>query len=270
VVLFRHLFFSTPKNRFKEQVIVFCSPILKKQGGVMGSRLKAIWIFAVFLSVSATQLAEANWLDQDRLLSASDRTSIYAGRQVTKRWSAGDRSPWDGIRIYQLVSATPSEVMGYFYDHRTHRLLNDDLKKVEIRRGEGSTSFDLFYELSLTLWLTEEYIVRNTLIQYKGDRNNVGYQMKWKDTWAKRSDLIEGFILVEPHGNETLIVYDNLIHPGSISIGEGRGVAAAEGLVGALKNNVLNQKRNHPDALAARERVMKRAVGSRFSSRPRP
>lgn len=196
----------------------------------------------VFLSVTARggEILKA--------LNSEQRAQLLAGRQVfVEREIEG--KPWPRVQVYELVEATPEEVLAVFSDYERANTYVPDVLSSRIVKRHSPLVHDVEYEVEVPFLPDERYTARNSLGHSPGGTLRVS----WKLLAALQTKGAEGNVAVEPfEGGRSVLCYTNLVTPGSAMAGLLRGLALERmrKTVAAIVAKVELEKRERPEELA--------------------
>jgi hypothetical protein len=192
-----------------------CGPIRVESGGVMRVLLP------LGLLVVASMAAQAGVFSD---LSTADQEKVKSGEQVMTT-EVLDGYPWPRVRVYQMVEATPREVMAVFTDYNNACTFVPNCLKSEISKKISPLVTDVDYVIDVPMLADEAYTVRDTLSVVAGG----ALVLKWKMTKATSIEESEGNLLAEPLGDKASVIrYTNLVKPSSVAAPLLKGVALSQ------------------------------------------
>jgi hypothetical protein len=179
-------------------------------------------------------------------LSSADQARVRAGQQVLVTESI-EGYPWPRAKVFQLVKATPEQVMAVFFDYNCARSYVPNCTKSQIAKEIDPRTFEVDYVVDVPLFPDEAYTVRNELCAGEDGALSV----KWRVLRATSILESRGSLRAEPAGGGALICYMNLVKPSSRAAGFLKGIAMGQmkDTVSALVNQVMERKRD-PAAFA--------------------
>jgi hypothetical protein len=162
-------------------------------------------------------------------LSTDDQNKVKAGDQVMTT-EVLDGYPWPRVRVYQLVKATPREVMAVFTDYNKACHFVPNCLKSEISKKINPLVTEVDYVIDVPMLADEAYTVRDVLSTGPGG----ALMLKWKMLKATSIEESQGNLYAEPFGNDASIIrYTNLVKPSSIAAPLLKGMA-----MGQMKDTV--------------------------------
>ncbi len=174
----------------------------------------------LLILVGAPPLLRADLM---RDLSAADQKKVLAGGQVMTTQDVPGY-PWPKTQVYQLVRATPAQVMAVFFDYDNARRYIPNCLESKITRRLSLRSVEVSYLIAVPILADEAYTALNTL----STGPNGSLRVDWK--LLKATSILEshGSLVVEPHGQGAILRYSNLVKPSSAAAGLLRGVALGQ------------------------------------------
>jgi hypothetical protein len=191
-------------------------------------------------------------------LSAAQREKVKDGGQVMVTQELKGY-PWPKTRVYQVVNATPSEVMAVFFDYDAACGYIPNCTKSRISKIIDARTCEIDYEVAVPVVADEAYTVRNTLSGQGLDRLRIA----WTMLKSRNAESSEGSMAVEPFEGRTLLRYTNLVKPNSGIAGILKGFALGQmrDAVLAIANEVESRKRTNPRDLDAQVSRLAEALG---------
>jgi hypothetical protein len=179
-------------------------------------------------------------------LSKSDIENVRGGKQILITEDM-DGKPWPRVNVYKRVDAKPEEVIAVFCDYRNAKTFVPNVLKSDISKEINGQVCEVDYGVDVPILPDEYYTVRNT-IQVMG---NEKYQVSWKLVRAMQTKDSEGFIRVEPFEDGSVILYQNLVTPGSSMAGllRGKAIEQMRQTVTAITEHVEKKKSDSPNEL---------------------
>lgn len=157
-------------------------------------------------------------------LSTADQKRVKSGEQVMTTETLADY-PWPRARVYQLVKATPREVMAVFSDYNRACDFVPNCLKSRVSKQISPLVAEVDYVIDVPMLADEAYTVRDTLSAGAGGSLTV----KWKLVRATSVLETEGNLYAEPYGSDmSLIRYTNLVKPSSVAAPLLKGVAMSQ------------------------------------------
>jgi hypothetical protein len=198
---------------------------------------------AVFLSGTARGGEILNTLDSEQRAQLLEGRQVFVEREV-------EGKPWPRVKVYELVNATPEEVLAVFSDYEKANTYVPDVLSSRIVKRHSPQVKDVEYEVEVPFLRDERYTARNSL-----DRSPDGaLRVSWKLLEALQTKDAEGHLVVENfEGGRAVLCYTNLVTPGSAMAGLLRGPALERmrKTVAAIVAKVELEKRERPAELAA-------------------
>ena len=141
-----------------------------------------------------------------------------------------DGYPWPRVRVYQVVNATPREVMAVFTDYNNACEFVPNCLKSRIARQVNPRVAEVDYLIDVPILADEAYTVRDTLSTGPAG----ALKVDWKVLKATSIEESVGSLYVEPYGKTgSVLRYTNLVKPSSMAAPLLRGVA-----MGQIKDTV--------------------------------
>ncbi|MDD5199787.1 MAG: hypothetical protein PHC88_08280 [Terrimicrobiaceae bacterium] len=193
-------------------------------------------------------------------LSADDRAKVKAGEQVMATEPL-DGYPWPRLRVYQVVAATPREVMAVFFDYDNACHYVPNCLKSQISKEIDPRSYEVDYVVDVPILPDEAYTARNEL----SAGPNGGLTVRWKVLRATSIEESEGSLTVEPLGEGAVLRYTNLVKPASRAafLLKGMALSQMKDTVRALVAQTLAQKRNPQEMKRQLDRLDRALDGAR-------
>jgi len=185
-------------------------------------------------------------------LSTADQNRVKSGGQVMTTESL-DGYPWPRVRVYQMVDATPMEVMAVFTDYNNACNFVPNCLKSQISKQVNLLVTEVDYVIDVPMLQDEAYTVRDTLSAAGG-----AFTVKWEVLKATSILESEGSLYAEPYGDgKSLIRYTNLVKPSSVAAPLLKGVAMSQmkDTVQAIVDQVEKIKANPSRMKSQVERV---------------
>jgi hypothetical protein len=200
--------------------------------------------------IATAMLARAALLSE---LSTADQKRVKSGGQVMTSEPL-DGYPWPRVRVYQLVQATPAEVMAVFTDYNSGCEFVPNCLKSKISKQISPLVTEVDYVIDVPMLQDEAYTVRDTLSAGAGGTLTV----KWKVLKATSIEQSEGNLYAEPFGDgASLIRYTNLVKPSSVAAPLLKGIAMGQmkDTVQAIADQVEKIKAQPQTMKALRDRL---------------
>jgi hypothetical protein len=212
---------------------------------------------ALFVGLLVAMLppVHASLMDE---LSSADQARVLAGQQVMVTEPI-DGYPWPRAKVYQLVKATPRQVMAVFFDYNSARSYVPNCTKSRIAKEIDPRTFEVDYVVDIPIFPDEAYTVRNELCAGAGGALSV----KWNVLHATSILESRGSLRVEPEREDAILCYTNLVKPSSRAAVLLKGVALGQmkDTVNALVGQVAERRRD-PQALAPEMARLEEALGT--------
>jgi len=191
-------------------------------------------------------------------LNASQKETVKSGKQLLITEDIAGK-PWPKVIVYQLVNATPEEVAAVFTDYKNAKVYTPNILKSEVVQEISATVKDIDYGVDVPILPDEYYTARNTLTSPQKDT----YRIEWKLLRAVQTKDSEGVLIIEPHGDQALMCYRNLVTPGSGMAGllRSKAVSQMRDVVSALAARVEKEKASEPDLLAKQVKELRKNLG---------
>jgi len=212
---------------------------------------------AAALWLSVASLVRADGIYQE--LNAEQKGQVLKGAQVLVTDNV-EGKPWPRVRVYEVVDATPAEVMAVFTDYSKAKTFVPNILKSEISKQISPAEAEIDYGLDIPIFPDEYYTVRNVLRE-KGDG---AYEVSWKLVRAVQTKDIVGCFRAEPLRGKSLICYQNLVTPGSGMAGLLRGTAINQmkETTAAIAAEIVRKKQKDPQQLDHEVKALQAALGS--------
>jgi hypothetical protein len=197
----------------------------------------------------AAGLAHASLMNE---LSTEDQQRVKSGDQVMVTESL-DGYPWPRVTVYQVVKATPKEVMAVFTDYNNATKFVPNCLKSKISNEVSPTCSDVDYVIDVPILVDEAYTARNTL----SEEPNGAFCVTWKILKATSILESQGSLLVEPLGDGSMLRYKNLVKPSSRAamLLKGMAMNQMKETVQAIVDRVKTVKSDPPAMKAQIERL---------------
>jgi hypothetical protein len=170
---------------------------------------------------AAATLAQAGLFSD---LSTADQNKVKAGEQVMTT-EILDGYPWPRVRVYQMIKATPREVMAVFTDYNNACQFVPNCLKSKISKNVNPLVTEVDYVIDVPMLADEAYTVRDTLSAAGGG----ALVVSWKMLRATSIEESAGNLHAEPFGADASIIrYTNLVKPSSVAAPLLKGVAMSQ------------------------------------------
>lgn len=180
-----------------------------------------------------------------------------AGKQVIE-FEEVDGVPWPRITVYQVVDASPEEVAAVFFDYGAAKTFIPNVLKSDVSKVVSPCVVEVDYGIDVPIFPDEFYTARNSLSKAGEDV----YKVEWKLLRAVQTKDAVGNMIVEPHGDKTLLRYRNLTVPSSSIAGllKGPAIDRMKGTVQAICREAGRQKKEDPKGLETRVQALRKAL----------
>lgn len=208
---------------------------------------------ALFLVVAASAPCLASLADS---LNSKELNQIKEGQQIMITEDVKDK-PWPRVSVYQVVNASPEEVMAVFFDYNNACNFIPNVKKSEISKQINACSQEVTYSVDVPILPDEIYTMRNSL-----SSTPKGYKIGWTLLDASTMKAADGNFEVEPLDGRSLVRYQNLVDPGSKLAGMLKGFACQQiqTTVSAISKEIEGQKSDQPAKLQKKVLKLEEAV----------
>lgn len=152
-------------------------------------------------------------------LTTAQRAALDSGRAVVIAEEL-PASPWPQLTVWRLIAATPEEAAAVFGDYERHVRFVPGLKKSTVSRVIDRATVEVDYVHRVPIVRDEAYTVRDH-VSRSGAGAAATYRVTWSLVRATSTKAAEGEARFEPHPRGTLLVYRNLVTPGSAMAGLG-------------------------------------------------
>ncbi len=203
-------------------------------------------------SAGETNLVEKrkNLNDIYSTLKANEVLLLKAGQIVFKAdYTRNENLP--EVYVYKVVNnVSAAETTAVLSDYNSHKKYfnNGRLQKSEISKVISSLEVEVAYNLSLFLWMSEDYTVWN-MMTVSGKGADRVFQVDRKLVKSNRVVAIDGVAQIEPFGeSDTLIKYYGYIDPG-VSVDKKEAVDNVTAVVNQLVAQVEKEKATESDLL---------------------
>jgi len=158
-----------------------------------------------------------------------------------------DGKPWPRVKVYRTIKASPEEVIAVFCDYSNAKKYVPNVLKSDISKQINPHICEVDYGINVPILPDEYYTVRNSIKILGQDQ----YQVDWKLLRAIQTKDSEGFLRVEPFEGGSVIMYQNLVTPGSSMAGllRGKAIEQMRETVTAISAHVEKKKATAPAEL---------------------
>jgi len=194
-------------------------------------------------------------------LTPPQQLVLNSGRQVVIEEEVPD-SPWPKLTIYQLVKSRSADVAAVFWNSELDTEYLPNCKSVRILDRPSREVHKAKFILRMPLLLPEELYVSQITI--KSPSESV-YEISWKVLESVYSKECNGTIRIEPHGNNSLICYQNIVKPRSNFAVLLRWPARSTVVdsVKLLTHQVESERQKNPQILSLQLKALELALGNR-------
>ncbi len=213
-----------------------------------------------FLLMASLLLAVSVALRADTILQELDsgqKASLQKGAQVMVTEEV-EGKPWPRVRIYQIVNATPEEVMAVFIDYNRAKTFVPNILKSEITKEISPTEVEIDYGLDIPIFPDEFYTTRNVIRAKSGG----AFEVSWKLVRAVQTKDIVGSFRAEPYDGKSLVCYQNLVTPGSGMAGllKKTAIGQMKQAETAIVGEIERKTQKEPQAVAAQVKALQAAL----------
>ena len=205
-------------------------------------------------------------------LSAAQRDTIDSGGQVVIVEELPGKA-WPRVTVYQYIAASAEEAAAVFADYERHVTYLPKVRKSHVSRLVDSATVEVDYVLNTPIVSDERYTVRNHATKVVGQRvagprdgSTASFRVVWTLVRASSIKSADGEAIFEPYGDGSLMIYRNLIVPGSGLAGFGPIRAQArpqvEATARAIGKRVAEERARERPLLDQQLRALRAMVGS--------
>ncbi len=199
-------------------------------------------------------------------LSTEQTAAIDSGRQVviTEKVSG---SSWPRVTVYQFIAGSAEEAAAVFADFGRHAAFLPNVKRSHVSRVVDSATIEVDYTLSVPIVKDESYTVRDHLTSALSDSvtGTRSYRVEWTLVRASSTKAADGEALFQPYRDGTLLMYRNLVVPGSRMAGlgfiRGRAQREVEATVRAIAEQINKERAGDRALLDHQVRALRAIVG---------
>ena len=171
----------------------------------MKCRLIMSMLFFPFVTGSLLASDPSLW----ERLTPQQQGVLNSGRQVVVEEEVPD-NPWPKLTIYQLVRSSSADVAAVFWNSELDTKYLPNCKSVRILSRKSPEVHEAEFTLKMPLFLPDELYVSRIAI--KSPSPSI-YEITWKVLESRYSKECNGFIRIEPHGDQALFSYQNFVKP---------------------------------------------------------
>ena len=212
---------------------------------------------AVFVLNFISQVAWSSGFDS---LTPAQKQMIQRGERV-QVFTEFSNEPWPGCQIFDVIKSTPEEAAAVFADYNEQFKYIYRMERSDVIQQINRSTYIIEYELSIP-WYAKPFIsipiyqVKSQIVKDPGGFPKGTYQIDWTLVSSKTVDRLNGSVVFEPLGNETMISYYSFMAPtfsgasfGPVVSGVKRGSGKA---LTSIMNQILEIRASQPDALKAK------------------
>ncbi len=196
-------------------------------------------------------------------LTAADLAQLKTGQIVFKADYVRNENLAE-VFVYKIVKGvSPAETTAVLADYNRHKnyFNNGRLKKSEISKVISPLEVEVAYNLSLFLWMSEDYTVWNKMT-VTGEGAARTFQVDRRLIKSNRVVAIDGVALIEPFGEaDTLVKYYGYIDPG-VGVEKAEAIENVKAVVNQLVAQVEKEKATDTDLLKNQVEKLEASISS--------
>ncbi|MBI2712593.1 MAG: hypothetical protein HYX41_07060 [Bdellovibrio sp.] len=218
-----------------------CFNFLEIKGGKRGDYSYIFILGRSFIALCSITFGLSGLAGNYDKLSQSQKAELNRGKQVGVFTDVAG-SAWQQSMIYQMIKSTPEEAAAVFFDFERHPEYFPDLVSAQIARKIDKKTMEVNYQMEIPTIMffpsfTENYTVRDVLSK----EADGAYKVSWTMIRADSASRMEGEIVFEQVGSQTLMSYRTLVVPNRTGSGlvagkvPGKAKAAGSAIVNRIE-----------------------------------